>query len=111
MMLSLFFLVGCANEEVSKQLFIYQEGANFDTSIPLGYQLYPTTDQVNVIWNEGEKSHTTKLLTFEEDDTTVEFRYSNKMDQDITKTFEILSDSVILDETGREYQWFGEEVD
>ncbi len=110
-MLSLFFITGCANEETSKQLFIYQEGADFDTSIPLGYQLYPTTDQIIIIWNEGEKSHSTDLLVFEEDDNTIEFRYLNEADENVTKTFKILSDSLIVDEVNREYQWFGEEVD
>ena len=42
----------------------YQEGADFDTSIPMAYQLYPTTDQIIMIWNEGDKSHSTDLLTF-----------------------------------------------
>lgn len=115
MMLSLLFIAGCVSEDASKdaskQLFIYQEGADFDTSIPMGYQLYPTTDQVIIIWNEGAKSHSTDLLVFEEDDTTIQFRYSNKAGENVTKNFEILSDSVVVDEIDREYQWFGEEVD
>lgn len=111
MLLSLLFLAGCASENTSNQLFIYQEGADFDTSIPLGYQLYPTTDQIIIIWNEGEKSYSTDLLVFEEDETTIEFRYLNEADENITKTFEILPDSVIVDEANKEYQWLGSTID
>ncbi len=108
---SVFFLTSCAPKESNTNIFIYQEGADYDTTVPLAYSLYPKSKQVTIIWNEGDRSYLTDLVTFEETDTQIEFVYRGKDKVDVKKTFDRLSDTVVQDEKNIEYQMFGNELD
>ena len=107
---TLFFLSGCSNKEIEPNLFIYQNGGDSDTSAPLAYGVFPESDQLKVVWAEEFNSYDTNLLTFTLDDEFIIISYQDKKEKKYTQTFEILSDSIVRDEAGREYQWFGEPV-
>ena len=107
--LILFFLSGCSNKKIDRNIFIYQNGEKVDTSVPLAYAVFPESNQLKVVWNEDFSSYDTKLLTFKSDDEFIEISYQNKEQKKQTQIFEILSDSLLQDEVGREYQWFGDE--
>lgn len=107
--LILFFLSGCSNKKIDRNIFIYQNGEKVDASVPLAYAVFPESNQLKVVWNEDFSSYDTKLLTFKSDDEFIEISYQNKEQKKQTQIFEILSDSLLQDEVGREYQWFGDE--
>lgn len=111
LIVSMVFLASCAPKESNTNIFIYQEGADYDTTVPLAYSLYPKSKQISIIWNEGDQSYSTALVTFEETDTQIEFVYRGKNKVDVKKTFDRLSDTVVQDEENREYQMFGNELD
>lgn len=108
--ITLFILSGCSKKEMEPNLFIYQNGGEVDSSVPLAYGVFPESDQVRVVWKENSDSYDTNLLTFKLNDAFIEMSYQDKEKKKHTQTFEILSNSVVQDEAGREYQWFGEPV-
>jgi hypothetical protein len=108
--ITLFILSGCSNKKIDPNLFIYQNGGDVDTSVPLAYGIFPESDQLKVVWAEESNSYDTKLLTFKSDDEFIEISYQDKKEKKHTQTFEIISDSVVRDEAGIEYQWFGEPI-
>lgn len=87
-------------------VFITQEGGEIDSSVPRSYGIFPEANQVSVYWGDVSKSYDTDLLTFTFNDESIEMSYQDKEKESHTKTFTILSDSVVQDETGKEYQWF-----
>ena len=63
-----------------------------------------------MVRKEESNSSDTKLLPFKSADKFIEISYQNKEPKKQTQIFEMLSDSLLRDETGREYQWFEDEV-
>ncbi|WP_414840401.1 hypothetical protein [Carnobacterium sp. TMP28] len=108
--ITLFILSGCSNKKIDPNLFIYQNGGDVDTSVPLAYGIFSESDQLKVVWAEESNSYDTKLLTFKSDDEFIKISYQDKKEKKHTQTFEILSDSIVRDEAGIEYQWFGEPI-
>lgn len=103
---TLFILSGCSQKEQNPNLFIYQEGEEIDSSAPLAYGIFPEGNQLRVVWGNVSKSYDTDLLTFTFSDESIEMSYQDKEKETHTQTFTILSDSVVQDETGKNYQWF-----
>lgn len=107
MIFTVVILFGCSKKENDANLFIYQSGEDVNTSIPLAYDIFPTSKQLKVIWNEGSDSYYTDLLKFEASNDSIKLSYQDKDEKDKTKIFEIISNSTVQDETEVKYEWFG----
>lgn len=108
--ITLFILSGCSKTENYPNLFIYQNGEEVDTSVPLAYGVFPESNHLRVVWKEESDSYYTDLLTFKSDAESIEISYQDTQKKEHTQIFKIVSDSIVQDEVGREYQWFRDQV-
>lgn len=58
----------------------------------------------------GLNSYYSDLHSFKAEENSIEIKYSDNANKEQTKTFEMLSESFIQDETDTEYQCFGSAV-
>lgn len=124
---SLFLLTGCAKrmaqddsadevdvavqEETSdkKPRFIYSGTQGSDETGVISYYLLPKKNQVEVEYvgdtEEDWWTYTTELVSFTDLANGVKFVYIDEDGQEVTKSFEILSESIVIDEEKNRYEW------
>lgn len=111
--------VETGESEITPSVFFTQGAQTNDEEIPWNYKIDPEQNKINIEWLEwievevGDSIelhqkfivHTAGLLTFSQSDSEIEFSYLDEEDVEVSKTFEILSDSIVQDEENRRYEW------
>lgn len=128
-LVSLFLLAGCANRMVQDESesdagvelatdeeiltdrprFIYAGEQGSDETGVLSYYLLPDKNQVEVEYvgdtEEDWWTYPAKLVFFTDLDEGVEFVYIDEEGEEVAKKFEILSESIVIDEEKNRYEW------
>lgn len=116
------WLVGCTQvkEEASdaadfdETIYIGKLDGNngvFEEDDPQSYFVNSESITANHVRDNEEESfqHEADLLNFERNDTEFEYTYMNFKDGEIKKSYEIKSRSIVEDEKGVWYEWWGPE--